>query len=133
MNNSSQLSTTKRMNTRTKLALWLIVSPTLLFILSFSTYGLVNHFTSQPNQSAVDNSECQKAQDMAGPGTDIFCGDPTADPQEEAFFSATSITKTPLNAGLFVITLVAFVSWLPGLSGGIVLIATKPRTTIKKT
>ena len=86
----------KHMAGRTKLALWLMIGPTALLVVSFLLFAIVNFVAS------------------------------TATPAPGELFAEQSAISPIVNVLLFLIGIVTIVTWLPGLIIGIVLLATKP-------
>ena len=86
----------KKTTTRTKTALWLLIAPTGLVILTFSLFAVLN---------LVFNPTMW----------------PTADTAE---FASTPLLITIANITLFIMGAVGVTAWLPGLIAGIVLLAT---------
>ena len=82
---------------RTILALWLMIGPTALIVVSILAYALVNFITAQ-----------------------------TA-PEAGALFSEPSAGTTVMNVVLFIVGAVSVMTWLPGLIIGIILLATKKK------
>jgi hypothetical protein len=92
-----------KMSGRTKLALWLLIGPTALFIATFVIYALVNLLTT-----------------VVIP--------PTA-PEPGSLFGPTPVGLVIMNVILFIVGVITVITWLPGLIIGIVLLATKPTPT----
>lgn len=116
-----------KMTGRTKAALWLLIGPTALWVVLIVVYALVNWvFAAVPDTSMSD--VCSRAmtpsiQDGSNAALNPDCSD-------ELFGSAdSSIVRTIANIFLFMGGVVAFLSWLPGLIIGIVLLATKAKTS----
>lgn len=86
----------KKMTGRTKLALWLLIAPTGLFIASFILY-IIGAIIS----SVVD------------------------EPAAVGMFSSPAAGQVALNVVAWIVGVVGFMTWLPGLITGIVLLATK--------
>jgi hypothetical protein len=82
---------------RTILALWLMIGPTALIIVSVLGFALVNYITAQ-----------------------------TA-PEAGALFSEPSAGPSAMNIILFIVGAVSVMAWLPGLIIGIILLATKKK------
>ena len=87
----------RKMTGRTKTALWLMISPTALMIITFLGYALVNLAFANTVASTVTDS---------------------------ALFGEQSVVQTVANVLFFLVTALAFLAWLPGLIVGIVLLAT---------
>ena len=89
----------KRMTGRTKLALWLLIGPTALLIVTFILFAISNFIAS-----------------IAAPVN-------TA-PGE--LFPEQSTSSPFINIALFLVGSISVITWLPGLIVGIVLLASKP-------
>ncbi len=87
----------KNVSTRTKVALSLLLGPTVLIAVSFALFALLN---------LVFNPTFWPTPDTAN-------------------FAATPVFITILNVILFTIGSIGIVSWLPGIIIGAVLLATK--------
>ena len=88
---------TGKMTGRTKTALWLMIAPTALFVATFILYAIVNFITA-----------------AAAP-----------EPEAGQLFSNDGGGVVIVNVLLFLAGVVSFLTWLPGLIIGIVLLATK--------
>ena len=100
--NQSVTSAQKQtMSARTKAALWLLIGPTGLLIVSFIGFAIINVILGEaiPDQ------------------------DPSQNPN---LFASTTppLISTILNVVLFICGAVSVLTWLPGLIIGIVLLAT---------
>jgi len=80
-----------------KLALWLIIGPSALFILTIVLFALSNFLFS------------------------------ASQPADGELFGETSPVKTIFNIVFFLGMAVSFITWLPGLVIGIVLLAKQPK------
>lgn len=89
-----------RISGRTKVALWCLIGPTGLFIVTFLLFAIVNWL-------------------LAGSGM------VTAGTNSESLFNKPSMVTTISNIILFLAGLIAFLTWLPGVIIGIILLATK--------
>lgn len=89
--------TTHKTSTRTKTALWLLIGPTALIVISLLLYAIVNLFMS--------NTE-------------------TPAPADGQLFAEQSTGNAVINTLLFLVGVIGSISWLPGLITGIVLLAT---------
>ena len=89
--------TSTKMTGRTKAALWLMIAPTALFVATFILYAIVNFITA-----AV-----------------------APEPASGQLFSQGGGVNVVVNVLLFLAGVVSFLTWLPGLVIGIVLLATK--------
>jgi hypothetical protein len=105
---------------RTKLALWLMIGPTLLFILAFAGSAILNLATSSITPPA---NNCDTTNQRPLYNEDSSSAAPCD------LFPETSPLQTIGNVLLFLVGLVAFLTWLPGLITGIVLLATRPKST----
>lgn len=94
----------KPMSKRTKTALWLLIGPTALWVLIIVLYVVTNIVLAS---SAGTNSGFNNG---------------------ASSFGSVDIVQTIINILTFFLTLVALISWLPGLIIGIVLLSTKPNT-----
>lgn len=115
----------KKMSGRTKAALWLMIAPTTLLVLSFFLFALVNWVL--PTGVANDSPNCT-------PSTSDYSiseGINAANGDEDclAFSRETGTFTTIANIFLFLAGSIGVLSWLPGLVIGIILLATKPRQT----
>lgn len=90
-------TTVKKMPTRKKAALWLMIAPTALFISGFFLFALVNWALSTSATPATDGQ----------------------------LFGNASILQSIINVILFSVTALSIVAWLPAMITGIVLLATK--------
>jgi ABC-type sugar transport system permease subunit len=105
---------------RTKLALWLMIGPTLLIILAFVGYAILNLATSSMTEpSANCDTSSQRPLDNEGSSSDAPCD----------LFTDTSPAQSIGNILLYLVGAIAFLTWLPGLITGIVLLATRPKST----
>lgn len=82
---------------RTVLALWLMIGPTALIVVSIILFAIANFIMSLTM------------------------------PQTSSMFAAQSVGQTIVNVILFIVGAVAVITWLPGLITGIVLLATKKK------
>ena len=98
----------KKKSTRTKLALWLMIGPTALSVFALLGYALLNFGISSITQSSA--TEC------------------VADTCD--LFPPSSPLQTIANVLLFLAGAISFLTWLPGMIMGIVLLATKPKPTV---
>jgi len=87
----------RKMTGRTKTALWLMIGPTALMIMTFLGYALINLAFATTTASSVT---------------------------ESAPFGEQSVVQTVANVLLFLVAAITFMTWLPGLIVGIVLLAT---------
>ena len=88
---------TNKTSTRTKVALWLLIGPTALLVVTFITYAFVNFLLSSGNPF---NSAVASDGDL--------------------------VLNTIINIILFILGSISVMTWLPGLITGIVLLATAP-------
>jgi len=86
-----------KMTGRTKAALWLMIAPTGLFIATFILYAITNFITTAT----------------------------APEPEAGQLFSSGGGGIVIVNVLLFLTGVVSFLTWLPGLIIGIVLLATK--------
>ncbi len=91
----------KKIAARTKIALWLLLGPTMLVVLAFIVFALIN---------LVFNPTFW----------------PTPDTED---FAATPLPITITNIALFVAAAVGMLAWLPGLITGAVLLIKRPKQT----
>jgi fatty acid desaturase len=89
----------KKVSKRTITALWLLIAPTALWIFIFIAFAISNFILGEFN-------------------TGINSGDSVAQ----------SVVILVMNVRIFILGVIAFISWLPGIIIGIVLLATKPDT-----
>lgn len=89
----------KKVSARTKTALWLLISPTALFVVAFFLFALIN---------LVFNP--------------TFWPAPDTEP-----FAPTPVGMSILNVILFFVGSVSAIAWLPGIIIGAVLLATAPK------
>jgi len=87
----------RKMTGRTKTALWLMIGPTALMIVAFLGYALINLAFATTTAATVT---------------------------ESAPFGEQTVVQTIANVLLFLVGVVTFLTWLPGLIVGIVLLAT---------
>lgn len=87
----------KKMTPRTKLALWLLVAPTGLLIVTFVLFALINFLTTLLTPIVPDGE----------------------------LFGPQPIGLVIANVIFFIFGAISVISWLPGLITGIVLLATK--------
>ncbi|MDB5161620.1 MAG: hypothetical protein JWM52_128 [Candidatus Saccharibacteria bacterium] len=87
-----------KLDGRTKGALWLLIAPTALLILSFILYAVVNWIFSATTPTPTDSTN---------------------------LYSDGSIVTTISNIILFLMGVVGVITWLPGIVVGIILLATK--------
>lgn len=108
----------KKITKRTKLALWLMIGPTALLVISLIGYAILNsvvaHTTPQPapiTYSATDT-----------PG--VYKKDPPT-----TLFQETPPAETIGSILLFLSISIVFLTWLPGIVIGIVLLTTQKKST----
>jgi len=92
-----QPSAPRKITGRTKTALWLMIGPTALMIVAFLGYALINLAFATTTAATVT---------------------------ESAPFGEQTVVQTIANVLLFLVAVVTFLTWLPGLIIGIVLLAT---------
>lgn len=110
----------KKITKRTKVALWLVLGPTILFFITIILYALVN-FIFAGTATTGPTPECYAAQQSADPGTDILCNDViTKEEHPVASF---------INVVLFAVGSISVFAWLPGLIIGAVLLIKRPKNT----
>lgn len=83
------------MTKRTKGALWLLIAPTALIVLTFILFAVVNWIFSAVSPA----------------------------PAEGQLFTEPSLGASIINVILFIVGMLATVAWLPGLIVGIILLA----------
>lgn len=115
----------KKVSGRTKAALWLMIAPTALLVLTFVLYAGINWVlaagvTSDPSNCTPATSDYSISQGLNAIPNDEDCSTVSHE---------TSIFATLVNIFLFLAGVIGVLSWLPGLVIGIVLLATKPRQT----
>jgi len=115
----------KKRSGRTKLALWLMISPTALFIFALLGFALVNYVTTRDTESST--TECTTAQTSTAENT---APNSTSDTDTCELFTPNTALHTTGNILLFLAGVIAFLTWLPGMITGIVLLATKPKETV---
>jgi hypothetical protein len=91
-----------KLDGRTKGALWLLIGPTALLILTFMLYAIINLISAGVAEPAPVSS---------GTPDSLFAEDPAG--------------TTAANIILFLFGALGVLTWLPGLIIGIVLLATK--------
>ena len=91
---------TQKLSTRTKAALWLLIAPTALWVVVFILWAVINWGLAS----------------LTPVGADVGIG-----------IDSSSVVITMINVAVFILALIAFISWLPGLITGIVLLATRPK------
>jgi ABC-type sugar transport system permease subunit len=110
-------TTRKKVAPRTKVALWLIIAPTILIIVSFIGFAVTNFaFAGTSNESLT---QCDSSQYSNPETINIAC--------KEQLFGEPSSAQTITNVILFITTGLGIITWLPGLIIGFVLLATRPR------
>ncbi len=87
-----------KMTGRTKLALWLLIGPTGLYVAVFTLFAVINYVFSTTTTGLGE----------------------------------ASVIATIMNVILFLAGVVAFLTWLPGIITGIILLTTKPQPTQEK-
>ncbi|MES2630883.1 MAG: hypothetical protein V4611_02920 [Patescibacteria group bacterium] len=90
----------QKMSKRTKIALWCLIGPTALYIVVFALFAIINLVLAGTVPASTGGNS-------------------------ENLFGETSIFASILNIILFVAGLIAFVTWLPGIIFGIVILTTK--------
>jgi len=95
---------------RTKVARWLMIGPTALFVLALIVGIAVPALTNSARQSSATN--CATTSD--------------ADCQ---LFGETSPLETASSIFVFLSGAIVVLTWLPGMVIGIVLLATRPKLT----
>lgn len=88
---------TNKLSGRTKGALWLLIGPTALLILTFALFALTNWISVSTMQA------------------------PTAG----ELFGSQPVWVPIVNVILWLVAVLSFIAWLPGLIIGIILLATK--------
>ncbi len=86
-----------KIDKRTKGALWLLIAPTALFIVTFILFAVINLIFNQTMQLPADGEA----------------------------LAPTPLIVTITNIILFLTGVVSVITWLPGIIIGIVLLATK--------
>lgn len=94
----SQTSAPARMQPRKKVALWLLIAPTSLLIVTFALFAFVNFFSTLLAPITAD--------------TEIM---------------TQPVALTITNVVLFLFGAIASIAWLPGLIAGIILLATEEK------
>lgn len=89
-----------RRNSRKIAAIWLLVGPTALVVLSIAAYAIANLILN--NTASIDSS-----------GTELF--------------GQQSVAVTVTNIALFITGAIGVIAWLPGIVIGIVLLATQKK------
>lgn len=110
----------KKVTGRTKLALSLILGPTVLFALCFILFAVTN--TAGGNIPSEIPDSC----------TQVSIGDGGANDQRDCtdeLFGKTTASESTINTLIFFFAGVAILTWLPGLIAGIILLAKKPNNT----
>lgn len=85
----------KKHATHTILALWLLIGPTVLWILTFTISAVSNYAFG------------------------------AAEPSNDSLFANPTPAQVAVNILTFLMGIVAFLTWLPGLIIGIILLATR--------
>jgi hypothetical protein len=102
----------KKVTKRTKLILWLMLGPTVLFAVSFILFGISNlAFGTLPQtlpEACVEN------------GTSIATS-PTAECQEQ-LLGDQSPPQMVINTILSLVILTSIITWIPGLVAGAILL-----------
>ena len=116
---------------RTKLALWLLIGPTVLFVFTlFLTFGVTAYELSKTSESTI--TKCSTSQTVTNDDTtkqDLF-GDTQSNAEDCNLFGESSTLKTATNVFTYLAFIIVFLTWLPGIIIGIVLLVKKPKTTI---
>ena len=122
-------------NSRRKtVARWLMIGPTLLFVVALVILFAVLPAVQTSDSTSVStclttqttNQNSAEAEELPTP---LFNEGSGSAEEGCSLFAKTSPIETILNAIVFLIGGIAFLTWLPGMIIGIVLLATKPKTT----
>lgn len=109
----------KKISGRTKLALGLIIGPTVLIALSLILFFATNTPSGPLPTTVPDACTAPLTDGLASVQNDCTT----------SLFGQTTASESFLNTVLLIITGVGIASWLPGLIIGFVLLAKKPRAT----
>lgn len=118
----------KKRSRRTTVALWLLLGPTTLLIVSFLLFALINWMTAgiAPEPSTANCS-------TTGGTYSAETGITTANDAECSLFGdsngAGNTTNVVANIMMFIVGAISFITWLPGIIIGSILLATKPKVT----
>ncbi len=125
---SQQPVTNKKMTGRTKLALWLMIGPTALLVVTLIAFAATNFISATSQPSRMDTSYCTDLDNNTSLQNGISApSNVTCNPS--GLFDETSPVNTIVNVILFVAGAAVSITWLPGLIVGIILLNTKPKNT----
>jgi hypothetical protein len=109
----------KKVATRTKVALWLLLGPTVLLVATFILFAVANLAFGNIPQTLPEACETSSSS--------LF-GDEITPECEQELFGLQSPAEQAINVILFLIGTVGVIAWVPGLVIGIILLATKRET-----
>jgi len=112
---------------RTRIALLLLIGPTALFIAVLALFSVVNLANANTGSVADCDPTLSTSQPAETPDS-LFGESATAVPGQCELFDETTPLETAANVILYIGGAVSFLTWLPGLIIGIVLLATRPKT-----
>ena len=114
--------TKKKVARRTKVALWLVLGPTILIAMTVIAFGITNlAFNSVPDSAPA---ACTETTDTSS----LFGGASTNTECKEQLFGDQSAANVVINVILFSIGALGVATWLPGMIVGVVLLVSKPKT-----
>jgi len=113
----------KKMRGRTKLALWLMIGPTVLLIATFALFAIINFTTAQTLSTTTTEQTSLQDGVSSADTTPESLFDDDAEPQN--LFGEQSTAQTIGNVLLFIAGAVGVATWLPGMIAGIILLATR--------
>ena len=125
------LSPQKR-SKRTKVALWLMIGPTALFVFALIVGIAVPALTNSARQSSAANctttqtTQSEAATSLFGENTNNNTASSNTDCQ---LFGESSPLETASSIFVFLSGAIVILTWLPGMIIGIVLLATRPKLT----
>ncbi len=111
----------KKVAPRTKIALWLMIGPTMLIAVAFILFGITNvvlgNIPESLPTSCIDQSPSANGALVA------------TEACEKELFGEFSFAESLLNIFLFTVGAVGVFTWIPGLITGIVLLIKRPKDT----
>ena len=118
---------------RKKVARWLMIGPTLLFVIALVILFAVLPAVQTSNSASVStclttqttNQNSAEADELPTP---LFNEGSGSTEDGCSLFAKTSPIETILNVLVILLGAIAFLTWLPGMIIGIVLLATKPKS-----
>lgn len=112
----------KKIPGRTKVALLLLIGPTMLLAFAILLFAITNFIAGNAAESVP--ASCDTSQLSIADGTGTARGECDVD-----LFGKQPVAVSTLNALIFLLGSVGALTWLPGLIIGLVLLTTKPKNT----